>query len=84
MRKRNLVLKILFNKKTVLAWDFFYLNKIKNEITPFIKIKIKIYKVWQVTVFRILKALKNKIVAILKNRLNIKILKYYNELYRNP
>ncbi len=84
MRKKNLILKILFNKKAVLAWDFFYFNKIKNEVTPFIKIKIKLYKAWQAAVFRTLKALNNKIVTILKKRLNIKTLKYCSEPYRNP
>ena len=52
MREKNLVLKILFNKKAVLAWDFFYFNKIKNEVTPLIKIKTKPYKAWQAAAFR--------------------------------
>jgi hypothetical protein len=44
MRKKNLVLKVLFNKKVILTLKKIYLDKIKNKIILFIKIKTKLYK----------------------------------------
>ena len=53
-------------------------------MTPLIRIVTKSYKIWQAQAFRTLKALKPIVRKILKKRMDAEILKYCEELYRNP
>lgn len=50
-QKKEVITKILYNRKNMLAWDFTEIKKVKREVTLPQKIRIVDYKAWQVLGF---------------------------------
>lgn len=44
--KKEVVTKILYNRETVLAYDFIEMRKVKKEVAPLEKIRIVDHKAW--------------------------------------
>jgi hypothetical protein len=81
--KKDLLTEILYNRKTALAWDFTHYKKIRAKIVLPQKIKTILHKIWQVPSFPILRALKEKVIKILNDRIKRGILKKSEGPYRN-
>jgi hypothetical protein len=82
--KKDLLTEILYNRKAALAWDFTYYERVKPEIVLLQKIKIIPHEAWQMPSFPISRALKEKVIKILNNRIKRNILKRSESPYRNP
>jgi len=82
-QKRELLITILFNRKTALVWDFSKIDKIKSEVASDQEICTIEYKIWQASDFPISRALNIIVIKILKKRLRAELLKYCYKLYQN-
>src|SRR4051794_15602616 len=60
------------------------MKKIHHDISPPLKIKTILYKVWQEKNFSCSRSLLPVVVKILLERLDRRMLKKYEEFYRNP
>jgi hypothetical protein len=82
-KKKNLLTKMLYNKKVVLAWEFFEISRIKHEVASLAEIRIISYKAWQSSEFQILKILIDVMTDMIKKRVQNEILESCHESYRN-
>ncbi len=82
-QKKEILLKILFNRETALFWDFIEKNSVRYEVSSFMKIRIVSHEIWQVFEFQVFKALMKTIAEIIKNRIKNDVLKFCYEFYRN-
>ena len=82
--KKNLLTKILYNRKAALAWDFTHCERVRPEITLPQKIKIVPHEAWQVPSFPIPRAFKEKVIEMLNDRMKRGMLKRSESPYRNP
>ena len=60
--KKKLLIKMLFQKKICLIWNFSKIKRIRSKIISSLKIKISFHKTWQISDFSIFKLL-NDIVS---------------------
>jgi hypothetical protein len=82
--EKNLLTEILYNRKTALAWDFTYCKRIRPKVTLPQKIKTIPHEAWQMPNLPIPRALKEKIIKMLNDRIKKNILKRSEGPYRNP
>ncbi len=82
-RKKELFLKMLFNREIALFWDFIEKDSVRFEISSFMKIRIVFYEIWQIFEFRIFKALIEIFAKMMKNRIKNDVLEFCYEFYRN-
>ena len=83
IQKRNFLIEILYNQKTVLSWKFSKMKKIRSEIVFSQIIKIIKHHVWQISKFLIFKTFTKIMTKMLKKRINQNILKFCYNSYRN-
>ena len=77
------MLKLLYWREVVLAWNFNEIDKVKSKIIKNQKIRTMSHKIWQTFDFSVLKVLKFIVVNMLQKRISAELLKSCFELYRN-
>jgi hypothetical protein len=82
-RKKELLLKMLFNREIAFFWNFIEKDSIRSEVFSFMKIRIVSHEVWQIFEFHVFQALMKIITEIIKNRFKNDVLKFCYEFYRN-
>ena len=64
-QEKEILTKMLYNRETILAWDFTEMGKVRKKVAPPQKIQAVDHKVWQVSGFQIPKVLTSRIIDIL-------------------
>lgn len=83
LKERELFKKMLYCRKTIIAWKLFEIRKTFKNISFSVKNNIISHKIWQILSFMIPRALIETIIKMLQKRLNREILKSCHESYRN-
>ena len=83
LKERNVLTKMLFNKKTTIIWEFSKMKRVKSEVASSQKIKTMSHKAWQSSAFFISNTFNEINIKILQNRIDRSILEFCHELYRN-
>lgn len=83
MQKQELLIAMLLNREATLIYDFSKIDQIRLEILSNLKICTIKDKIWQVLEFSISCILNKIVIKILKKRLQIDILEYYYNMYKN-
>ena len=79
----DLLIEMLYKRKTVLIWNFSKIDKVRSKVMKNQKIRIISHKTWQISDFSVLKALKLIIIKMLQKRININLLEFNFNSYRN-
>ena len=83
LQERELMLKLLYQRKVALISNFNEIDKVRSKIIKNSKIRTISHKVWQILDFSISKILKFIIVNMLQKRINVEFLKSCFDFYRN-
>ncbi len=67
LQEKNLLLKMLFNRKATMIWDFSKMRKIKDIVSFLQQIWIISHDAWQIFIFSVFKTLHQIIINMLKN-----------------
>lgn len=74
---------MLYNRKTVLAWYFIKIGKVKKKVTGLQKRGIVDHKAWKTLGFLLSKALISTVIDILQKRQKIGVIETCHGPYRN-
>ncbi len=83
LQKKNLLLKMLFNREATMIWNFSEMKKIKDIVSFLQQIQIILHDAWQTLNFSVFKTLYQIIIDMLKNQIKHDILKSCHDLYWN-
>jgi Reverse transcriptase (RNA-dependent DNA polymerase) len=83
-REREILLAVLQNRETTLAWDWTHVRRIRHDVAPPQKIETIPHKAWQVPTFPIPNALRPKVVQMLQDRIKAGVYEICHGPYRNP
>jgi hypothetical protein len=82
-QERELLYETLLNREAALAFDWTHLGRIREEVSPPLEIKTIPHEAWQEKSFPVPKALQDKVISMLKERLKQGILEQCHGPYRN-
>ncbi len=83
LQKKNLLLKMLFNREATMIWNFSEMRKVKNIVSSLQQIWMISHDEWQTFNFSVFKTLHQIIIDMLKNWIKHDILKSCYDLYWN-
>src|ERR1700712_3039004 len=82
--EKDVLEEILFNREGALAWDFPEIGQVSAEVSPPQVIRTIPHEAWQAKAFNTPKALYDKVVSIVKDRVKKKVIEPCQGPYRNP
>ena len=82
-QERNLLIEMLYKRKTVLIWNFSEIDKVRSKIMKDQKTYIISHKTWQIFDFSVSKTLKLIIIKMLQKRINADFLEFNFNSYKN-
>mgnify|MGYP001954915308 CR=1 FL=1 len=82
-REVTLFTHILYNREAALAWNFTECGRIHNDVFPPQRIRTIPHKAWQSKSIPIPRALTDKVIELLRDRVNRGILEESHAAYRN-
>ncbi len=82
-RKKEFLLKMLFNREVALFWNFIEKDSIRSKITSLMKIRTMSHEAWQILEFQIFKTLIEIVAEMMRNRIKNDVLEFCYEFYRN-
>ncbi len=83
LTKWEILMTVLFNWESALSWHFSHLKRLWSEVVLPQKIQTISHKTWQISEFQVSKALKEKLINMLKKWLDSDILESCQESYQN-
>ncbi len=75
LAEQEILMTVLFNQKSALSWHFSHLKRLWSEVVLPQKIQTISHKTWQISEFQVSRALKEKLINMLKKQLDSDILK---------
>ena len=82
--KWEILMTVLFNWKSALSWHFSHIKRIWLKVVSPQKIQTISHKTWQIYEFQVSRALKEKLINMLKKQLDSDILEPCQGPYWNP